>query len=67
MDRNRQIILCSAVTPHCPPRPSTAADARRAISFLPQRVSFPDSLTGREVLEFYRQLRGIAPGRSDAV
>ena len=50
-----------------PPRPSTAAVARRAISFLPQRVSFPDSLTGREVVEFYRRLRGIAAGRSDAV
>ena len=50
-----------------PPRPSTAANARRAISFLPQRVSFPESLTGREVVEFYRHLRGIAPGRSDAV
>jgi len=50
-----------------PPRPSTAAGARRAISFLPQRVSFPESLTGREVVEFYRRLRGVAPHRSDAV
>jgi Cu-processing system ATP-binding protein len=32
--------------------------ARRALSFLPQRVSFPDSLTGGEIVEFYRRLRG---------
>jgi len=30
---------------------------RRSCSFLPQRVSFPETLTGREVVEFYRQLR----------
>lgn len=34
------------------------AGARRHISFLPQRVSFPDSLTGGEIVEFYRRLRG---------
>jgi Cu-processing system ATP-binding protein len=31
--------------------------ARRVCSFLPQRVSFPEALTGREVVEFYRRLR----------
>jgi Cu-processing system ATP-binding protein len=31
---------------------------RRVISFLPQRVSFPESLTGGEIVEFYRRLRG---------
>ena len=30
---------------------------RRSCSFLPQRVSFPETLTGREVVEFYRRLR----------
>ena len=35
--------------------------ARRACSYLPQRVSFPEALTGREVVDFYRRLRG-APG-----
>ncbi|HET8541424.1 MAG TPA: ABC transporter ATP-binding protein [Anaeromyxobacter sp.] len=35
--------------------------ARRLISFLPQRVSFPESLTGGEVVEFYRRLRGVRP------
>ena len=42
-------------------------DARQALSFLPQRVSFPEALTGREVLEFYRSLRGVAAPRVDAV
>lgn len=35
--------------------------ARSALSFLPQKVSFPDALTGGEVLDFYRRLRGAAP------
>lgn len=39
--------------------------ARESISFLPQRVTFPDSLTGREVVEFYRRLRKCEPSRSD--
>ncbi len=46
-----------------------AADpqAREVLSFLPQRVSFPEALSGREVLEFYRSLRGVEPSRVDAV
>jgi len=39
-------------------QPATDARARQTCSFLPQRVSFPDALTGREVVEFYRRLRG---------
>lgn len=31
--------------------------SRDVVSFLPQRVTFPDTLTGREVVEFYRRLR----------
>ncbi len=50
-----------------PGRPAASPDARRALSFLPQKVSFPDSLTGREVVEFYRRLRGGEPGRTDEV
>ncbi|HEY7724326.1 MAG TPA: ABC transporter ATP-binding protein [Anaeromyxobacteraceae bacterium] len=50
-----------------PGRPAAQRDARRALSFLPQKVSFPESLTGREVVEFYRRLRGAAPGRTDDV
>ena len=40
-------------------RPATEPGARLSLSFLPQKVSFPDSLTGREVLDFYRALRGV--------
>jgi ABC-type multidrug transport system ATPase subunit len=36
-----------------------AREARRLMSYLPQRVSFHDSLTAREVLEFYCRLRKI--------
>jgi Cu-processing system ATP-binding protein len=50
-----------------PPRPAGDAEARRALSFLPQKVSFPEALTGREVVEFYRRLRGAGPGRTDDV
>ncbi len=35
---------------------------RRALSFLPQRVGFPESLTGGEIVEFYRRLRGAKVG-----
>jgi Cu-processing system ATP-binding protein len=39
-------------------------EARRACSFLPQKAAFPEALTGREVLEFYRRLRDVAPART---
>lgn len=41
------------------------ARARRRVSFLPQRVSFPETLTGREVVEFYRRLRQAPPDAVD--
>jgi Cu-processing system ATP-binding protein len=50
-----------------PPLPSWEPRARRALSFLPQRVAFPESLSGREVVDFYRRLRGAAPAQADAV
>ena len=50
-----------------PPRPAQDPQAREVISFLPQRVSFPDSLCGREVVEFYRALRGAPRERTQAV
>jgi Cu-processing system ATP-binding protein len=46
-----------------PPLPPSNPRARRSLSFLPQRVSFPEALTGSEVVEFYRRMRGVAPGR----
>jgi Cu-processing system ATP-binding protein len=48
-------------------RPAGDPAAREILSFLPQRVSFPESLSGREVLEFYRALRGVAAPRVDDV
>ena len=41
-----------------PGRSAGDPEARRACSFLPQKVSFPGALTGREVIEFYGALRG---------
>jgi Cu-processing system ATP-binding protein len=49
-----------------PGRPATDPDARSLLSFLPQRVAFPETLTGREVVEFYRRLRAAEPAQADA-
>jgi Cu-processing system ATP-binding protein len=46
---------------------ATEARARQCVSFLPQRVSFPDTLTGREVVEFYRRLREAPVEAADRV
>ena len=43
---------------------ATTPAARQVASFLPQRVTFPDALSGREVVEFYRRLRNLDPSRS---
>jgi len=48
-----------------PPRRALEPAARRAISFLPQKVAFPEALTGREVVDFYAALRGVPRGRVD--
>jgi Cu-processing system ATP-binding protein len=48
-----------------PPARASDPAARRCCSFLPQRVSFPDALTGRDVIEFYRRLRGAPAMRTD--
>jgi Cu-processing system ATP-binding protein len=50
-----------------PPRPAHEPAARRILSYLPQKVSFPDALTGSEVVEFYRELRGAPAERSQKV
>lgn len=36
-----------------------AVRAKRLLSYLPQRVAFPESLTAREILEFYCRLRKL--------
>jgi Cu-processing system ATP-binding protein len=45
-------------------RPALEPGARRHTSYLPQKVAFPDSLTGAEVVEFFRALRGAPASRS---
>jgi ABC-type multidrug transport system ATPase subunit len=51
-------VLVSGIDPWKRPR-----EARRLLSYLPQRVSFHENLTGREILEFYCKLRKLPPGR----
>jgi Cu-processing system ATP-binding protein len=48
-----------------PGRSPEEPEARRMLSFLPQKASFPGALTGREVVEFYRRLRGAEAAQSD--
>lgn len=43
------------------------AGARLNVSYLAQRVSFAESLSGREVVEFYRRLRNAPPERTAEV
>jgi Cu-processing system ATP-binding protein len=50
-----------------PGLPSSNPEARRVLSYLPQKVAFPEALTGFEVVEFYRRLRNGAPDRTEAV
>ena len=50
-----------------PGRLATNPAAREVCSFLPQRVSFPEALTGREVVDFYGALRGGTPARATEI
>jgi Cu-processing system ATP-binding protein len=43
---------------------SAAAQTRLWLSYLPQKVSFPENLTGKEVIGFYSRLRRLDPGLS---
>ena len=63
------LILPTAgsVTLGQPPRAACEPGARRILSYLPQRVSFPEALTGDEVVEFYRELRGAPAERREQV
>ena len=54
-----------AVTLGDPPRLASEPGARRVLSYLPQKVAFPEALTGREVVEFYRRLRGLHATRTE--
>src|SRR5207248_1708892 len=42
------------------------AGSRAAISYLPQRVAFPEQVTAREVLAFYCRLRSLGPERIES-
>lgn len=48
-------------------RPDSGEVRIGSFSFLPQRVSFPGALTGREVVEFYRRLRDVPSGAAERV
>ncbi len=50
-----------------PGLPASKPSARQACSFLPQKVLFPEALSGREVVEFYRAIRGASGERTDEV
>jgi Cu-processing system ATP-binding protein len=49
-----------------PGRPSSEPEARRCLSFLPQRVAFQEALTGAEVLHFHSRIRAVEPARAKA-
>ncbi len=49
-----------------PGRPSSEPEARRCLSFLPQRVAFQESLSGLEVLNFHRRIRGVDTAHAEA-
>ena len=49
-----------------PGRPSSEPEARRCLSFLPQRVAFQESLSGLEVLNFHRQIRRVDAAHAEA-
>lgn len=50
-----------------PQRDPSDPAARASLSYLPQKVAFPEALTGREVVEFYRRLRRVDPSRTAEV
>lgn len=43
--------------------PALESAARSVLSYLPQKVAFPDSLKGREIVEFHRALRNVDRSR----
>ncbi len=42
------------------------AETRRCLSYLPQRVVFPENQTAGEIMRFYCRLRRLPPERADA-
>lgn len=44
---------------------TNAKEAKQSVSYLPQRVIFPETLTAREVVRFYSSLRNISRSVAD--
>ncbi|MBF8247899.1 MAG: ABC transporter-related protein, partial [Bacteroidetes bacterium] len=42
-------------------------EAKTAVSYLPQRVVFPENLTAREIVRFFARLRGVPQTKADEV
>ncbi len=42
-------------------------ETKRFMSYLPQRVVFPDNCTAREVIDFFCRIRDLPPGRAEGV
>ncbi len=42
-------------------------EAKTAVSYLPQRVIFPENLTAREIVRFFARLRGVPQTKADEV
>ena len=42
-------------------------EAKMAVSYLPQRVVFPENLTAREIVRFFASLRGVPQTKADEV
>lgn len=55
-------VLVNGIDVHRHPK-----QARAFLSYLPQRVVFPDSLTAREIVRFYGKMRGLAKHEADEV
>ena len=49
------------------PRGRQAGEVRRAIGYLPESVTFPPGMTGREIMRFYARLKGAELTQCDAL
>lgn len=49
------------------PSSAAAAGVRRRVGFLPENVAFHPAMTGRECLDFYARLKGVARSGNDAL
>ncbi|HYH17437.1 MAG TPA: ABC transporter ATP-binding protein [Azospirillum sp.] len=49
------------------PASAAASHIRRQVGFLPENVAFHPNMTGRETLDFYARLKGVATRGNDAL